>query len=99
MFPILRFYSPLILLNPNICYNFRMPEKFYITTPLYYVNDIPHIGHSYTEIAADIISRWKKMNGYDVFFLTGTDEHGMKIAVSANERGLTPKEHVDQMVL
>lgn len=74
-----------------------MSPKFYITTPLYYVNDVPHIGHSYTEIAADIISRWKKMLGFQVFFLTGTDEHGMKIAASADERGITPKEHVDKM--
>ena len=72
-----------------------MPEKFYITTPIYYVNDVPHIGHSYTEIACDVLARWKRMQGYDVCFLTGTDEHGQKIAVSASEAGRQPKEHVD----
>ncbi len=75
-----------------------MSRKFYITTPLYYVNDVPHIGHSYTQIASDSIARWKRLHGLDVFFLTGTDEHGMKIAVSAAERGLSEKEHVDSVV-
>lgn len=75
-----------------------MAQKFYITTPLYYVNDVPHIGHSYTQIAADSIARWKRLHGADVYFLTGTDEHGMKIAVSAAERGLSEKEHVDSVV-
>ncbi|MDR2192820.1 MAG: methionine--tRNA ligase [Endomicrobium sp.] len=70
--------------------------KFYITTPIYYVNDIPHIGHSYTTIAADIMARWKKLNGFDVFFLTGTDEHGAKIAAAAKEKGKTPQELVDE---
>ncbi|MCL2799386.1 MAG: methionine--tRNA ligase [Endomicrobia bacterium] len=70
--------------------------KFYITTPIYYVNDVPHIGHSYTTIAADIMSRWKKLNNFDVFFLTGTDEHGAKIAASAKEKGKTPQELVDE---
>lgn len=74
-----------------------MNTKFYITTPIYYVNDVPHIGHSYTQIAADVIARWKRQNGYDVFFLTGTDEHGMKIAISADEAGRTPQEQVDLM--
>ncbi len=75
-----------------------MAQKYYITTPLYYVNDVPHIGHSYTQIAADVIARWKRMQGREVFFLTGTDEHGMKIAVSAAEKGVAPKEHVDAVV-
>ncbi len=75
-----------------------MKPKYYITTPIYYVNDIPHIGHSYTTIAADILARWKKLQGYDVYFLTGTDEHGMKIAISAANGGITPKEHVDKVV-
>ncbi|MDR0800421.1 MAG: methionine--tRNA ligase [Endomicrobium sp.] len=71
--------------------------KFYITTPIYYVNDIPHIGHSYTTIASDIMARWKRLNGFDVFFLTGTDEHGTKIADAAKERGKTPQELCDEM--
>ena len=58
-------------------------KNFYITTPIYYVNDVPHIGHSYTTIAADVMSRYKRMDGYDVFFLTGTDEHGQKVSESA----------------
>jgi methionyl-tRNA synthetase len=71
--------------------------KFYITTPIYYVNDIPHIGHSYTTIASDIMARWKRLNGFDVFFLTGTDEHGTKIAAAAKEKGKTPQEFCDEM--
>ncbi|AKL97442.1 methionine--tRNA ligase [Endomicrobium proavitum] len=72
-------------------------RKYYITTPIYYVNDIPHIGHSYTTIASDILARWKRLNNFDVFFLTGTDEHGAKIAAAAKEKGKTPKELVDEM--
>ncbi len=76
-----------------------MPEKkFYLTTPIYYVNDVPHIGHAYCTIAADVYARFKRMEGYDVFFLTGTDEHGNKIAQSAAERGKTPKELADEVV-
>ncbi|MFH1001910.1 MAG: class I tRNA ligase family protein, partial [bacterium] len=55
-------------------------KTFYITTPIYYVNDVPHIGHAYTTIAADVMARYKKLSGYDVLFSTGTDEHGQKIA-------------------
>ena len=77
----------------------RNSEKtFYITTPIYYVNDVPHIGHAYTTIITDAISRFKKLAGYDVFFLTGTDEHGQKVEKSAQEKGLTPIELADQMV-
>jgi len=57
-------------------------EKFYLTTPIYYVNDVPHIGHAYTTILADVIKRYKQLRGYRVFFLTGTDEHGQKIEPS-----------------
>jgi len=71
--------------------------KFYITTPIYYANDIPHIGHSYTTIASDIVARWKRLNNFDVFFLTGTDEHGAKIAAAAKERGRTPQDLCDEM--
>ena len=73
-------------------------KKFYITTPIYYVNDMPHIGHTYTTIMADVIKRYKKLRGYDVFFLTGTDEHGQKIEKSANKQNITPKELADRVV-
>lgn len=66
--------------------------KFYITTPLYYVNAEPHIGHTYTTVAADVLARFYRMSGYDVFFLTGTDEHGQKIAEAAKKQGSTPEE-------
>ena len=71
---------------------------FYITTPIYYVNDIPHIGHAYTTIAADILTRFKRLEGYQAFFLTGTDEHGQKVEKAAQERGVDPKAHCDEMV-
>lgn len=61
-------------------------KKFYVTTPIYYVNSEPHIGSAYTTIVADIIARYKRMNNFDVFFLTGTDEHGQKIMQSAKEK-------------
>ena len=72
---------------------------FYVTTPIYYVNDVPHIGHAYTTIIADVLARFNRLRGKDVFFLTGTDEHGQKIEKAAAERGLTPKEHVDRVVV
>ncbi len=71
-------------------------SKFYVTTPIYYVNDVPHIGHAYTTIAADTLARFYRLRGYDVFFLTGTDEHGLKIQKSAEEKGTTPKELADK---
>jgi methionyl-tRNA synthetase len=71
---------------------------FYVTTPIYYVNDIPHIGHAYATVGADALARFKRMDGYDVFFLTGTDEHGQKIAKTAKEKGLEPKQLADQVV-
>ena len=70
--------------------------KFYITTAIDYVNSIPHVGHAYQKVIADIISRWHKNLGDDVFFLTGTDEHGQKLADAAKDQGLTPKELVDE---
>jgi methionyl-tRNA synthetase len=73
-------------------------NKFYVTTPIYYVNDVPHIGHAYTTIAADILARYNRLKGKDVFFQTGTDEHGQKVDKAAQERGKTPKEHADSMV-
>ncbi len=71
-------------------------SKFYVTTPIYYVNDVPHIGHAYTTIAADTLARFHKLRGYEVFFLTGTDEHGLKIQKSAEEKGISPKELADR---
>ncbi|MGC2511903.1 MAG: class I tRNA ligase family protein, partial [Acidobacteriaceae bacterium] len=65
---------------------------FYLTTPIYYVNARPHLGHTYTTVAADAVARWKRMRGYDVLFLTGTDEHGQKIERSAAKAGKTPQE-------
>jgi methionyl-tRNA synthetase len=75
-----------------------MGKQFYITTPIYYVNDIPHIGHAYTTIAADVLARYRRLTGYDVFFLTGTDEHGEKVHRSATRQGLSPKELADRVV-
>jgi methionyl-tRNA synthetase len=74
-------------------------SKFYVTTPIYYVNDVPHIGHAYTTLAADILARYNKLRGREVFFLTGTDEHGQKVEKAAQEKGRTPKEHADLMVM
>ncbi|MCM8781437.1 MAG: methionine--tRNA ligase [Candidatus Omnitrophica bacterium] len=76
-----------------------MSEKFYITTPLYYVNASPHIGHSYTNIAADTIARFKRKEGFKVYFLTGTDEHGQKMQKAAEEANLSPQQFADKMVL
>lgn len=72
-------------------------QKFYITTPIYYVNDVPHIGHTCTTVAADIIARYHKLKGEKVFFLTGTDEHGTKVAEEAQKTGLSPKDFCDQV--
>jgi methionyl-tRNA synthetase len=71
--------------------------RYYVTTPIYYVNAEPHLGHAYTTIAADILARYHRQKGDDVFFLTGTDEHGNKVAQAAAERGLSPRDHVDEM--
>jgi methionyl-tRNA synthetase len=76
-----------------------MQKKFYITTPIYYVNDVPHIGHAYTTIAADVMARYHRLKGDAVFFLTGTDEHGQKVEKAALERGRTPKEHADLLTV
>jgi len=74
-----------------------MNKIFYITTPIYYVNDIPHIGHAYTTILADVISRYQKQIGSDSFFLTGLDEHGQKVQEAAKKRGVNPLQHCDEM--
>lgn len=73
-------------------------KTFYITTPIYYPSDKLHIGHSYTTVAADAVARYKRLKGYDVMFLTGTDEHGQKIQRKAEEKGVTPKQYVDGIV-
>lgn len=73
-------------------------KNFYITTPIYYPSGNPHIGHCYTTVACDSIARYKRMQGYNVMFLTGTDEHGLKIEQKAAEKGITPKEYVDGIV-
>ena len=73
--------------------------KFYITTPIYYVNDEPHIGHAYSTILADVLSRYHRLFGDEVFFSTGTDEHGQKVREAAARRHISPKEHADEMVV
>lgn len=75
-----------------------MSDTFYVTTPIYYVNDVPHIGHAYTTIAADVLARYKRMSGQKVFFLTGTDEHGLKVEKAAQETGETPIALADRVV-
>ena len=72
-------------------------KPFYVSTPIYYVNDKPHIGHAYTTILADVLSRYHRNKGRDVFFLTGLDEHGQKVQQAAEERGVEPKIHCDEM--
>ncbi|HYC04787.1 MAG TPA: methionine--tRNA ligase [Azospirillaceae bacterium] len=76
-----------------------MPGRppFYITTPIYYVNDVPHIGHAYTTIACDVMARFKRLDGYDVKFLTGTDEHGQKVEKSAQAAGVAPQDFTDRV--
>ena len=75
-----------------------MAEKFYITTPIYYPSDKLHIGHTYCTVATDVMARYKRMCGYDVLFLTGTDEHGLKIEQKAKAAGITPQQFVDNIV-
>lgn len=72
-------------------------KKYYITTPIYYCNGRPHIGTAYTTVLGDMQARFKRMQGFDVFFTTGTDEHGIKIEESAKNSGYTPKDFVDMM--
>ncbi len=74
-----------------------MTDTFYITTPIYYVNDVPHIGHAYTTIAADVLARYHRLLGHDVFFLTGLDEHGQKVQQAAAKAGISPQEHCDRL--
>ena len=74
-----------------------MSKSFYITTPIYYVNDKPHIGHAYTTILADVIARFYRQLDYDTFFLTGLDEHGQKVQEAAINRQVEPQVHCDEM--
>ena len=74
-------------------------ERYYVTTPIYYVNSTPHIGHAYTTIAADILARNRRQRGAETFFLTGIDEHAAKVARVAAEQGLSPQEYADQIAV
>ena len=74
-----------------------MKPSYYITTPIYYVNDVPHIGHAYTSLACDVLARFKRLDGYDVMFLTGTDEHGQKVEKSAAQAGMSPQDFTDKV--
>src|SRR5678809_1538150 len=74
------------------------PHTFYITTPIFYVNDVPHIGHAYTEVAADVLARWHRQAGEDTWSLTGTDEHGQKIVRTATAYGVPPQGWADKLV-
>ena len=74
-----------------------MKKKIYITTPIFYVNDLPHIGHSYTSIICDALARFYRLNNFDVLFTTGTDEHGLKVEKAAEKSGMTPNSFVDKV--
>ena len=74
-----------------------MSNRYYVTTPIYYVNGAPHIGHAYTSVAADVMARWKRLDGFDVFFLTGTDEHGQKVEAAARAEGMDPQTFTDRI--
>ena len=75
-----------------------MEKTFYVTTPIYYVNDVPHIGHAYTTVAADVLARYQRLSGYRIFFLTGTDEHGIKVEKAAREAGEEPLQLADRVM-
>jgi methionyl-tRNA synthetase len=88
-------------LSPAHAYDGAMPEAtpmFYLTTPIYYVNDAPHIGHAYTTVAADVVTRWHRQRQEPVWFLTGTDEHGQKVMRTAEANGVSPQEWADRLV-
>ena len=73
-------------------------KAYYVTTPIYYVNDAPHIGHAYTTTAGDVLTRWRRQRGEQVWFLTGVDEHGTKVQRAAEAGGVTPQQWVDNLV-
>src|SRR6202008_822915 len=72
-------------------------RRYYLTTPIYYVNASPHIGHAYTTLACDVLARFMRLDGYDVHFLTGTDEHGQKVEKSATNAGIDPQAFTDKL--
>lgn len=74
-----------------------MKDRFFVTTPIYYVNDVPHVGHAYTTVAADVLARWNRLHGREVFFLTGTDEHGTKIVQAAAAHNKEPQQYCDEI--
>ena len=74
-------------------------NKFYVTTPIYYVNDRPHIGHAYTTVLADVLARYHRLLNVPTFFLTGTDEHGQKVQQAADKSGISPQQHADETVV
>src|SRR5689334_16329240 len=74
-----------------------MTQRFYVTTPIYYVNDVPHLGSAYTTIAVDVMARYHRLRGHETRSLTGTDEHGLKIQRAADERGIAPQAFVDEV--
>ena len=76
----------------------KSKKTFYITTPIYYPSGKLHIGHAYTTVAGDALARYKRLQGFDVMYLTGTDEHGQKIQQKAEEEGVSPKDYVDHIV-
>src|SRR5436190_18394683 len=71
-------------------------KAYYVTTPIYYVNDAPYIGHAYTTVAGDVLTRWHRQRGEDVWYLTGTDEHGQKVMEAAEKNGVTPQQWTDR---
>src|SRR3989338_3474755 len=76
-----------------------MPKTFYVTTPIYYPSGNPHVGTVYTDIVADVLARWNRLQGKEVFFTTGTDEHAQKVEKAAKELGISPKAYADKMVI
>ena len=75
-----------------------MAKTYYVTTPIYYVNDAPHIGHAYTTVSGDVLTRWHRQRGETAWYLTGTDEHGTKVERTARENGVEPQEWCDKLV-
>src|SRR5512136_203786 len=91
--------GPFLFRMPIAAGGDRMTEPFYVTTPIYYVNDEPHVGHAYTTVLADVLARYARLAGRETFFLTGTDEHGQKVFRAAQQRGIDPQAQADEMVL
>ncbi|TVR85171.1 MAG: methionine--tRNA ligase, partial [Trueperaceae bacterium] len=83
--------------QPDLATGANAPGTYYATTPIFYVNAAPHIGHAYTTILVDVVTRFHRLKGDDTFFLTGTDEHGEKVAKAAARAGVTPQAYTDQV--